>query len=745
MQNNILQLIIKLRDDATKELQGFGKNLSSVGQQVTQVGTKMAILGAAPTAALGLATKAAIDFESSFAGIRKTVDASEAEFSQLSANIRQIAKDSPTSVNELNSIGEMAGQLGVRGVDNLTKFVDTVSKIAVTTNLTAETAASDFARIANIMNISVGNVDRMASSVVDLGNNFATTESEVVNFASNIAGAGKIAGLTTSDVFGIAAAFSSVGIEAEAGGTAVQKVLLDMNSQGKKGVGAFIEFVDELAKSGDKAAQRLDDLGFSDVRLQRAFLSLAGNSKLLTDAVDKSSEAWKKNTALTNEAEKRYATTESQLKMLRNNVNDVGITLGTALLPSLNKIVKALIPVLNKFADFAKAHPKLITGFLLAGAAVGILGVALAAIGAVLSGLGALIAVVTSAVFIAVAPWILLAAAIAGIIYAIYVFRDQIMAVLTQVWAYIVSVFTQVSNFVSTIFTQIWTTITTTLTQVWTSIVSVFTQIYSFIAGIFSAIWTVISYFLEQIWVLIQFVFGMIWAGIQIIFWSIYEFIASIFRAIWAVIGDTVISIWNTITQTFTSIWNTIASIMTSVYTTISSIMATVWSAISTVLGKVMAEFKKAFDSVYNTVVSLFTKAYNWVKGKLDDFSGMVDKTTGKVVGLFESMASGIMAAIRTIKFPHLSIGEGVANVAGHEIKYPKLDVQWYEKGGWVNETGLAVVHEGEYVLSRAMLEGRQVPEVGMQGATVNMQATINNEVDFNILSYKLAHAIRTA
>lgn len=69
----------------------------------------------------------------------------------------------------------------------------------------------------------------MGSTVVALGNNFATTESEIVNFATNIASAGEIAGLTTDQVFAISAAFSSVGIEAEAGGTATQKVLLAIN------------------------------------------------------------------------------------------------------------------------------------------------------------------------------------------------------------------------------------------------------------------------------------------------------------------------------------------------------------------------------------------------------------------------------------------------------------------------------------------------------------------------------------
>jgi hypothetical protein len=41
--------------------------------------------------------------------------------------------------------------------------------------------------------MDLGNIDRLGATIVDLGNNFATTEADIVNFASRIAGAGNIA------------------------------------------------------------------------------------------------------------------------------------------------------------------------------------------------------------------------------------------------------------------------------------------------------------------------------------------------------------------------------------------------------------------------------------------------------------------------------------------------------------------------------------------------------------------------
>src|SRR5690606_5833079 len=134
---------------------------------------------------------------------------------------------------------------------------------------------------------------------VGLGNNFATTESRITEFTLRIAGAGQIAGLTAGDITGIATAFASLGIGAEAGGTAVQKVLVQMDQAvatmnedlqvfaATAGMSAqefaalweqdageaFVRFVNGLGVAGDDAVRVLEGLGLQDERLTRAFLS----------------------------------------------------------------------------------------------------------------------------------------------------------------------------------------------------------------------------------------------------------------------------------------------------------------------------------------------------------------------------------------------------------------------------------------------------------------------------------------
>jgi len=334
-----------------------------------KVGATAAIAAGVAIAAIGVAAvKTAMSFESAFAGVRKTVELSEEDFAKLEQKFKDITATVPITFEEISKIGELAGQLGVEGVANIEKFTKTIADISVTTNLTAEQAATDFARIANIMQEPIDNVDRMGATVVELGNNFATTEMEITSFAERLAGAGKIVGLTTDEVFAIGAALSSVGVEAEAGGTAVQTALLLMNesvTSGNAALGvfastagmsadefskmwetdasqAFERFILGLGEQGDNASLILDEVGLGAVRTSRSFLSLSNAGDLISQTLGTASSAWEKNTALTIEANKRYETFASQVKILGNQLQLLIEPLGKQLIPVLLDLFKVL-------------------------------------------------------------------------------------------------------------------------------------------------------------------------------------------------------------------------------------------------------------------------------------------------------------------------------------------------------------------------------------------------------------------
>jgi TP901 family phage tail tape measure protein len=375
MTNKEILLIMKLRDEVSKQITTVQGRM----QKFTRSFKENWLAAAAAIFLVQRAIKGlvdpAIEFESAFAGVRKTVNATEQEFKKLEAGILQMSRDIPIAATELAKIQELAGQLGVSGVKNLTKFTETVAKIGVTTNLTTESAATSFARIANIMKLPLDQVDRMASSVVELGNNSATMESEIIEFANRIAGAGAVAGLSTADILGFGAAFSSVGVSAERGGTAVNKTLLDMAMAVEKGgvqlqtfaqvsgqtseefargfkenAGRqFALFIEGLGRQGVKGAQTLERLGLADQRLIQSFLSVGGATGILTKSIDLSNEAWQKNLALNEEAAKRFDTTASRIQLMQNNINLLQIEIGTKLLPVFEK----LLELTKKYVDFA--------------------------------------------------------------------------------------------------------------------------------------------------------------------------------------------------------------------------------------------------------------------------------------------------------------------------------------------------------------------------------------------------------
>ena len=240
-----------------KVLEEFGSKTSKVGEGLSSFGTKMSIGVTAPiVAGVTAVTKAAIDWESAFAGVKKTndevVDSNGNvvySYADLENELRNLAKELPSSHKEIASVAEAAGQLGIQ-TENVVGFTKTMIDLGESTNMGAEEAATALARLANITQLPQDQFDRLGSAIVDLGNNFATTESEITAMALRLAGAGSIVGLSEADILGLSAALSSVGIEAEAGGSSISKLMINMQLATAKGQDAFKNLQEVAERNG---------------------------------------------------------------------------------------------------------------------------------------------------------------------------------------------------------------------------------------------------------------------------------------------------------------------------------------------------------------------------------------------------------------------------------------------------------------------------------------------------------------
>ena len=444
LQNRYQQLASSMKqayiDDSA--FTKFGKSAQEVGEKFSKVGKEISGFGSALTkgvtapivAGAGLVVKAAIDYESAFAGVKKTVDeTATVSYQKLSDGIRQMAKELPASAVEIANVAEVAGQLGIKTEDILS-FSRTMIDMGESTNLSAEEAATAIAKIANIMGLTSDEYSKFGAAVVDLGNNFATTEKDIVMMANRLAAGGKLAGLTAPEILGLATAMSSVGIEAEAGGTAMTQTLTAIGNavalttkdsaddlaliakvagttseefqqawkeKPAEALQSFIKGLNTAHEKGANVDAILMKLGMTGVRQGNMLKSLALSSDKMSAAVQRSNQAWKENTALTNEANKRYETTESQLKMFRNQITDLAIEFGGPLIKALRSGLDAVKPWLNNLADLAKKFSSLsseqqqnIIYWGLAAAAIGpvlkILGGGVTAIGGLVKAIGGL-------------------------------------------------------------------------------------------------------------------------------------------------------------------------------------------------------------------------------------------------------------------------------------------------------------------------------------------------------------------
>ena len=127
-------------------------------------------------------------------------------------------------------------------------------------------------------------------------------------------------------------------------------------------------FVDGLGTGGIKAVGFIEELELSDQKLKQAFISVAGAGGVMSEAIERSSQAWERNTALTIEAELRYATTESQLAIMGNKFTDLGITIGTIFLP----VIRAVSSALGLFATVLNAIAGTTVGKVVLGIVAGL-------------------------------------------------------------------------------------------------------------------------------------------------------------------------------------------------------------------------------------------------------------------------------------------------------------------------------------------------------------------------------------
>lgn len=386
-----IQLNNEYMDEARESADGCATSIDRFGDLVKESANKADTLRDALAAAgviaalkktaeaLEACVDASIEFESAMAGVAKTTDMTQAELGDMADAIQDLSTRIPATTTEIAGVAEAAGQLGI-AKDDILAFSEVMVNLGVATNLSSDEAASALAKFANVVGMSADNYERLGSTIVDLGNNFATTEADIVSMATRLSSTGAIIGLTEPQIMAIATALSSVGIEAEAGGSAISKLLKQFETMvatgsdklesfaniagmsaaefsqkwGEDAVGALSAFINglgEIDAAGGSSVAVLDELGITEVRLSNAVQALASSHGILDKALATADTAWQNNTALAKEAATRYETTESKLQMLSNACNNAKIAIGDKLTPAVGNLAETGTKLLTGIAD----------------------------------------------------------------------------------------------------------------------------------------------------------------------------------------------------------------------------------------------------------------------------------------------------------------------------------------------------------------------------------------------------------
>ena len=399
---------------AGQALENFGNKLKSISSKASALGEKLTKTLTVPiVGAATIAIKQASDFESAWTGVTKTVDGTDEQLKNLRQGIIDLSEKIPSSTKEIAGVAEAAGQLGIK-TDDILAFTKVMIDLGNSTNLSADEAASALAKFANITNMSASDYSKLGSVIVDLGNNFATTEADIVAMGTRLAATGELTGLSQSQIMALATAMSSVGIEAEAGGSAMSKLLKKIQVAVETGsdelkdfakvagvsgaefkkafekdavqaLSMFLSGLQDTERNGKSAIAILDDMEIKEIRLSNTILSLSNAHELLNDAVNTANQAWDDNSALQNEANKRYETFASKVEVAKNKAQNLGASLGEKLLPHVIKLLDKINELVEWFGNLSESEQEQIIKL---GALVAAAGPVLTILGKVGSGAG---------------------------------------------------------------------------------------------------------------------------------------------------------------------------------------------------------------------------------------------------------------------------------------------------------------------------------------------------------------------
>ena len=337
------------------------------------------------------------ELEDAEAKVRKYTGLTSDEVVRLRHELASI--DTRTSQMALTELAASAGRLGIKGVEDLRRFVDAADKINISLgeDLGAE-AVTNIGKLANLF----GEDKRLgldkamlstASAVTVLAKNSTAAEPYLVEFASRMGGVSATMKIAQSDILGMASALDQNMQKVEMSATAMQTLLVNMfrdparfariagfevkaftdllNTDANE---AVIQFLESLHSKGgfEQLAPLFADMQMQGKRAIQVISTLAGHTDQLREAQELAGEAYEEGTEYLNEFNIMNETTQARLEKARKRLQELRVELGEKLKPILSNIYTIgglLVRLLSTLVDWISRNGRalaIITGTILA-------------------------------------------------------------------------------------------------------------------------------------------------------------------------------------------------------------------------------------------------------------------------------------------------------------------------------------------------------------------------------------------
>ena len=360
-----------------------------------------AVAAAGIGVALGGSVRAAVDFESAMADVRKVVPGLESAegFKAMSQEIIGMSRELPVSAKGLAEIMAAAGQAGIAKED-LGDFTRQAAQMGIAFDISAGEAGEAMAKLRTSLGLSQPQVVDLADAMNYLSNNMASSAAEVTEFMLRSGAVGKQVAMTTEQTAAFGSAMIAAGAAPEVAATSFNNLIKAMTKGESATASQSAAFkslgldVTEVAKSMQVDAvgtirdvfQRISKMP-AEMRVStisqifgdeaRALTPLIGNMKLFEQAMGLVGDKSKYTGSMLAEFESRSGTSANQFQILKNNIEALAIAVGNGLLPAINGMLFVISPVIGFISDMAGRFP-ILTGAitLLAAAFVGLVAIA---------------------------------------------------------------------------------------------------------------------------------------------------------------------------------------------------------------------------------------------------------------------------------------------------------------------------------------------------------------------------------